>query len=385
MNEEYSKELVPKLSHVNSTGVSVSQLNDQEGQMIGMVRDTKLWKEIFSESINLRFRKRDGYTEMFGENEDTHSPIGPFIADIEITTSCLGVPDKNGIKRGCDFCYKSNNPNGTYMNLETYKKVLGNLNQNNTITQVALGVDSEASQNPDLESILKHTRNIGIIPNITIANITEETGKMLMKYIGAAAVSRYQNKECCYDTIKLLSDLGLKQVNMHFCIHSRNYDDLMETLSDIKTDPRLAGLNAIVLLSLKQKGRGVSFKPLDFDKFYNVYEYMIKNGLNFGFDSCTANKCIIAAKKYGNYEEIKDYVEACESSAFSLYSSVKGKFYPCSFIENAIGWEDGLDLTDVSVNFLKDVWFHPKTVEFREKLLCDRDCNNCRQCPVYNI
>ena len=349
-----------------------------------IVKDNSDQKIIMSENINLVFQKSNGYTIMFGKNEETYSDVGPFIADIEITTACKGIPDINGNYKVCPFCYKGNTSTGTYMTLEIYKNVLTNLNQNNTITQVALGIDSEANTNPDLEKILQYTRSVGIVPNLTVANLTEEKAKMLLKYVGAIAISRYDNKDVCYNTIELLTRLGLEQTNMHHLVSLENYDQILETLNDIKTDKRLSKLNAIVLLSLKKKGRGVGFNQLPIDKFKNIYEICINNKINFGFDSCSANKVFKVAKEFGNIDSIKNYIEPCESTCMSSYCNVNGVFFPCSFSEEIDGWETGIDLS-VPIDFINDCWFHEKTVKFRNLLLDNLDENKCRQCPVYKI
>jgi len=345
-------------------------------------------KMIKHKDLMLKFRKSDGYTEMSGNNEETYSPTGSFIADIEISTSCLGIPDvETGVKKCCSFCYKANSPTGTYMTIDTYKKVLNNLNQNNTITQVALGIDSEGSQNPDLMKILEYTRSVGIVPNLTLANLTdasEEFVKNLVKNCGAISVSKYDNKDVCYDTVKLLTDAGLEQVNLHFCIHSDNFDDALETLNDILVDSRLSNLNAIVFLSLKQKGRGIGFQTLSQDKFNQLYKVCMDNEISMGSDSCGSCKMILASKEYGNYEEIKNFVEPCESSRMSEYINVHGEFFPCSFIENTVGWKTGIDVTG-EIDLLNDVWYNERTVAFRNKLLNNLDCNRCTQCPVYKI
>lgn len=338
------------------------------------VIDTEEMKKIYSEDINLVFRKKDGLTMMWGPNEETYSPIGPFIADIEVTTSCRGIK-VNGKYKVCDFCYKANNPNGTYMQLDTYKKVLNNLNQNNTITQVALGLDSEAETNPDLENILQHTRELGIVPNATVASLTEEKANMLLNYVGAIAVSRYEDKNVCYNTIKLLTDNGLDQTNMHIMLSAQTYDWVLETLEDIGSDERLNALNAIVFLSLKHKGRGKSFNSLTQEQFEHIYKICTDRNISFGFDSCTAHKVIAAAKKYGDYDKMKDLIEPCESyGSFSSYVNVEGKYFPCSFVEGEKDWEEGIDLSK-DIDFIKDCWYNDTLVKYRNlSLACGRKC-----------
>ena len=36
-------------------------------------------------------------------------------------------------------------------------------------------------------------------------------------------------------------------------------------------------------------------------------------------------------------------------------------------------------------DFIKDVWNHPETVEFRRKSICSKDINGCRNCILYKL
>ena len=168
-------------------------------------------------------------------------------------------------------------------------------------------------------------------------------------------------------------------VNLHWAYHSRNYTKITELVEDIKNDPRLSKLNAIVFLALKQKGRGIGFTPLPFHKFKEMVEYVMESGITYGFDSCTANNFLKSVEDHPNYEQFKIMSEACEAVCFSSYIDVHGDFYPCSFCERITGWEEGLSVVNCE-NFLQDIWNHPKTNDFRESLLV-----NGRSCPVYNI
>lgn len=63
-------------------------------------------------SFHLMFRRNDGYTVKWGRTKDdnpTHCPWGNEIADIEITTACNGIRDKDGKRNPCAFCF----PEGT--------------------------------------------------------------------------------------------------------------------------------------------------------------------------------------------------------------------------------------------------------------------------------
>lgn len=75
--------------------------------------------------FNLRFRKSNGLTLKWGKtfaDDPTHCPYGNEIADIEITTACRGIRDKDGKRKICDFCFvegtKITLANGTTKNIE---------------------------------------------------------------------------------------------------------------------------------------------------------------------------------------------------------------------------------------------------------------------------
>ena len=84
------------------------------------------------------------------------------------------------------------------------------------------------------------------------------------------------------------------------------------------------------------------------------------------------------------------YAEPCESGLFSIYCNVHGEIFPCSFTEDEINWEDGLDVNKCN-DFLRDIWFNSRIIEWRNNLInTTKDCNcnfkdNCRSCPVFPI
>lgn len=334
------------------------------------------------QNYNTFFNKKNGFFARYGKTQDEDpdfSPIGPEIADIEITTSCAGVPDINGVKSPCKFCYKSNTACGKYMTLETFKKVFANLPP--TITQIAFGVDAECNTNPEWFEIFEYAKNNGVVPNVTVANIDEATADKLASLCGAIAVSRYANKNICYDTVKKLTDRGMTQINIHQLTASESYDNVMETLKDSMTDPRLAGLNAIVLLSLKKKGRGVNLTPLSQEKFADIIKYAFTNNIRIGFDSCSCHKFLASITHLPEKmrKQLETVSEPCESTCFSTYIDVNGKMSPCSFCEGINGWEDGINMTE-PLDFIKDVWYNEKTIAFRNMLLKNKRC-----CPIYTI
>lgn len=348
-----------------------------------ILMDNNEKKVILSPEFNCFFDKKTGLTVTYGKTKDDnpdYCKYGPLIADIEITDICSGISGQV-----CPFCYKSNLPtNKKNMSLDTFKIIFDKLTKNKILTQIAFGVDSHCTSNPDVWDIMKYTRDNGVIPNVTVAQIDEATADKLAEYCGAVAVSVYDNKDVAYDSIKMLTDRGMKQINIHRLVEKKSFVKTIEVIDDIKSDPRLAKLNAIVFLSLKQKGRGVWFERVDDIQFLGLIKHAIENKINFGFDSCTASKFTKTAKLLGIYDKIKDMIEPCESTLFSSYINVDGEFYPCSFTEKTAGWETGIDVVHCD-DFIKDVWNNERTVKFRNQLLTDLDCNNCRHCPLYDI
>lgn len=383
-----------------------------------------------SENYNWRMNMKTGFFVRWGKKFEDNPPYGlPEIADIEISEVCHGV---NGVP--CPFCYKSNTGVGSNMNLDTFKQVLDNLfflrqyivtttdgtkivfnphdeiiiadnkkkialdivkgdtiikdgeyivsdvtmRKETTVSQIAFGI-GDIDGNPDLKDIILHTRERGVVPNITIngEGLTDEWVQFFSENLGAIAVSVY-DKEISYNAIKKLTDAGMSQVNIHLMLAQETEEKAYEIFKDSKNDPRLAKLNAIVLLSLKTKGRGKHFTKLPQDKFKKLVDFSLEEEIRLGFDSCSAFKFLKSVEESEHYESYKRASEPCESTCFSLYINVHGDFYPCSFTENTENWETGLSMGRGAVDFLKDVWFHPRTNQTRQEIIKTRDaCKNC--------
>ena len=61
---------------------------------------------------------------------------------------------------------------------------------------------------------------------------------------------------------------GMEQVNIHFMLAEETYDKCLEVLDDIKNDPRLKGVRALVILSLKKKGNIISKSSKEYEQIY---------------------------------------------------------------------------------------------------------------------
>jgi hypothetical protein len=352
------------------------------------IKENNKIKILESKEYNYFFDKETGFMAQWGktQEEDPERAPGPVLADIEVVASCKGPGGKV-----CPFCYKGNLPGNNYMSFETYKEVFKRLPK--SLTQIAFGADADLSVNPDIFKIMKYTRENGIIPNITVADINKEIAEKLAKVCGAVAVSWYgmhTSKDHCYNSIKYLTDAGMNQVNMHFMLSEETLPYINELINDIKNDERLAKLNAVVFLSLKQKGRGVKFKGCSINDFKEVIKKMMENNIPFGFDSCSAIKFLIAIKELypDKYKEYKEMTEPCESFAQSIYINEKAEVFPCSFMENEY-WNDGEQMKWNILEFkndeevLEQIW---NSKEAKTFFFNSKKCQSCGQgCQYYQV
>ena len=326
---------------------------------------------------NFVFDTENGFFARWGRNmedDPSYSPYGNEILDIEITDICKGP---GGVP--CPFCYKSNSPNNkSNMSFDMFKSIIDKMPD--TITQIAIGADAQGTANPDMIDMMAYSLFKNIIPNITVADISDDMAQKLSVLCGAVAVSRYKDKNYCYNSVKKLIDRDMKQINIHIMISEETLDQVYETINDyIEGDTRLKNLNAIVLLSLKKKGRGEGFTPLSQDKFKKVVDYALDNNVPLGFDSCSCHKFLDSVKNRNNFKELEMVSEPCESACFSAYINSKGDFFPCSFSEGEGEWEEGIHVQSC-VNFVNDVWMHDKTKKFRNTLI-----KNNRICPLFEV
>lgn len=326
---------------------------------------------------NFIFNQSNGLFARWGKTFDDDpdfSPYGNEILDIEVTDICSGP---GGIP--CSFCYKSNSPhNKSNMSFDTFKSIIDKMPE--TLTQIAIGADAQGTSNPDLFKMMEYSRSKGIIPNITVADIDNVTAKRLSELCGAVAVSRYSNKSYCYESIYKLHSYGMKQINMHIMVSEETLPQVYETFNDvISGEKRLEGLNAIVLLSLKKKGRGRGFTTLSQDKFKTLIDFALDNNIPIGFDSCSCHKFLASVADRDNYNELETLSEPCESTCFSAYINSGGNYFPCSFTEGQDDWKTGINVPNCG-DFVKDVWNSDRSIVFRNNLL-----KNGRRCPVFEV
>lgn len=250
------------------------------------------------------------------------------------------------------------------------------------LQQIAFGSGSFGIENPEVFEMMSYARSVGVIPNITVANLSDESAEKFSKLCGAMSVSCYSDRNVCYDTIKKLTDRGMKQVNIHFVLHKYSKNIAIDIMKDMMTDERLKNMNAIVFLSLKKKGNGEQMQILSQEGFDEVINFAFENKIKFGMDSCSGAKFINSIHSREDFKKIMESVEPCESTKISSYINVAGKFYSCSFCENTESFKEGVNV--LGTNFVKDVWENERTVSWRNNLL-EKNANGDFSCPVFEV
>jgi hypothetical protein len=345
-------------------------------------------KKYTSDNYNWVFSPKSGFFCKWGktiEDNPEFSPIGPELADIEVSTICTGI---NGTP--CPWCYKSNTSVGTNMSLSIFSKVVKNINPYSNLTQIALGIGS-VDANPDLIPIMKWCRKNDIIPNITVngANLNKKyEDKTYYEWIaelcGAVSVSHYDD-DICFNAVKKFTDLNMHTVNIHQIIAKETMDDCFKILKNKLTDSRLFNMRSIVFLSLKEKGKRNTMHIIDdMVKYKELIDFAKENHISIGFDSCGANRFLDTVKDDKDYEYYEEVSEPCEADSFSFYINVNGIHFPCSFCENennnGYNWTTGIDLKKNNLNFIDDVWHNKRVEKFRKATI-----NNCRKCVMFNV
>jgi hypothetical protein len=399
--------------------------------------DNNKFKSIHGKNFNLYYNKEDGYTERWGKSrDDKDDPVlcklGPTIMDIELSRDIkdFELPkykdelkiEHNTCLGACPMCYKSNSftKYSHYMSLVKYKYLLMQLCNTHVkvndkliffnddveydgkiikainipdlnwetdicncspVLQLAMGI-TNLTTNPELLQICHFSQQMGITPNITCHGkdkVSDEFLKSLCECCGSIAVSRY-DKNKTYDFLERLHYAGCRQTNLHVLVSEETFEDVMETMDDMANDKRLKYLGSLILLFLKQRGRGTDFHRISNDKMNIMFKTALDNNLNFGFDICCSHRFTNFIKKYDNQDlNIPQVYDVCDSSRFSGYVNALGEYCPCSFIEDNGMWLNGPNVFECK-NFIDDIWNGPTQEEYRSILMGK---NNT--CLFYNV
>ena len=309
------------------------------------------------------FNEKNGYTLRVGGNgqEPFWKENGPELLDVSITNYC---------ERGCDFCYRSSNPNGKFMSLELYQKVLENAGKAG-VFQIAIG-GGNPNQHPCFIEILKLTREYGIIPSYTTngQGMTNEIYEASKKYAGAVAVSWYFPYD---DAKKVVENCNLYDipVNIHFVLNAENIGEARNLLKK----ECIENVNAIIFLSYKPVGNiklKILEKGTELDEF--VEELLRYERCQIGFDSCMISYLV-------EKNELIDAssIDYCEAGRFSAFISEDGDMYPCSFMCGA-----GFKGNSILSEDMKVIWRTAKEfVDIRDAINLRK--GKCLECNLYNL
>ena len=189
------------------------------------------------------------------------------------------------------------------------------------------------------------------------------------------------SKSIGYGTVKKFTSLGMDQVNIHIMVSQETLDFVYEVLNDRLNDERLKDMHAIVFLGVKPKGRAADgYHSLTSEQYAKLVKFCLDNKFTFGFDSCSCNKFQTAIKGMnladGMLNSMTEASEPCESLCMSMYISVNGEMWACSFTEEEPN-QSFIDVTMID-DFISDVWYSDVAIEFRENSI-----KNNRQCIVF--
>ena len=349
-----------------------------------------LYKRVRSDGYNYTFTisgdKNPGKMMRWGYTHEDNPRMAPMpeILDIEVSTIC---------HQGCSWCYKSNTAIGKIMDPKVLGRILSATEEN--LTQVAFGIgDIESVGYENLSKYFEYCSMYAIVPNITIngKEMDDSFYDLLSIYCGTVDVSIYNEK--AYDVIEKLTKKHKIQCNIHTILAQENVVSNLKIIADTKTNKKLSDIHAILFLMLKEKGTRNSLSTISYENFRRLLDFTIAEHIQVGLDTCSAPTFLAYLyEKYNDavIQQVLPMIEPCEAGLFSLYINVDGEAFPCSFMEGQRGWETGIPIPNNREEFQTDVWFNPRLIEWRKRLLTSTskcNCNlvnTCRRCPEFNL
>lgn len=195
----------------------------------------------------------------------------PELVDVTITHWC---------DYGCPYCYMGSTIKGKHAPYENIEKVLVALSKMK-VFEVALG-GGETTSHPDLVNILKRSRELGMVPNITTRNhriMLDERAPEIAKYAGAIAFSVDNYKQ----VIKIgrllekypLLDENEKPVQIAVqvvmgSVSREEYKNILKAAARFSI--------RVTLLGFKMTGRGDAFKQIPYEWWMEVIDDLSRNG-----------------------------------------------------------------------------------------------------------
>lgn len=173
--------------------------------------------------------------------EGRSETLFPESMDIKITDYCVGA--------GCAYCFESSTGRGQHGELKFIQSILSQMKSG---TEIAIGGGNPFSH-PDLEAILTHARNVGVVANITInsAHIRGEVDR----------IRRFRSDRLIYglgisyrpDKLNEIIEIADRNSVIHIIAGVHKIEDVM----------KLPAGSKILILGYKDYGFGVRFKAFN--------------------------------------------------------------------------------------------------------------------------
>ena len=302
----------------------------------------------------------------------------PSLIDIGIMNRCVCA------ERCRVDCYqKAIARTGSNMSVDDYMSIMRQCK--GKVFQVALGGAGDPDTHESFETIMKITRDHGIVPNFTTSGIAFNKRKadICAEYAGAVAVSEH-DADYTQKAIDLLHDAGVK-VNVHYVLSNESIDVAITRLKG----NYYSGINAVVFLLYKPIGLGTMDKVLKPNDPRLVEFFKVVEDHHFahkvGFDSCTASAIV----NYCNKIDMNS-LDYCEGARMSCYIDADMNMMPCSF-----GNQDSKWFVSLRNCTIEEAWNSVVFNQFRrslkescpdcdKRLFCGGGCPICRDVVLCN-
>jgi radical SAM protein with 4Fe4S-binding SPASM domain len=289
----------------------------------------------------------------------------PELADISISNHC---------SKNCGFCYRDSKPDKSFIPLDQYEFILDRLCSDRwgSVFQVALG-GGEPLEHPDFIPIIHQTHARGVIANFTTngEHLDTRSVEAIKGKVGAVALSVARMDDLDAAKVNLLTDAGIR-TNIHYILDNQSIHEASEIVGG-RFNHMLRGINGVVFLTFKPKGRGSEERCLEMGDDLEHFISLIESGAatsRVGFDACF----VPVLMKYTGVNV--DYIDSCECGFFSVYIDEKLNVKPCSF---ALGDAYTFNLRE---HDMEDIWQH-KYKPYRAEMLshvCTNDCEHTTSC-----
>jgi radical SAM protein with 4Fe4S-binding SPASM domain len=309
-----------------------------------------------------------GMTMRWGDTPEDNPVYAPWpeLADISISNHC---------SKNCEFCYRDSKPDKSFIPLDQYEFILERLRSDRwgSVFQVALG-GGEPLEHPDFVSIIQRTHRSGVVANFTTNGeyLDSHTVNAIKGKVGAVALSVDRMANLDATKVALFADAGIR-TNLHYILDNQSLPEATEILEG-RWNHLLHGINGIVFLTFKPKGRGSEERCLEMGPEMERFISLIQSGLSrarVGFDACFVP--VLMRHTHVN----TDYIDSCECGFFSVYIDEKLNVKPCSF---SLGDAYTFNLAEYD---MEDIW-QRKYEAYREEILnnlcSSKDCDHTASC-----